>query len=283
VDEVKKDKQKPKNSRLALFAFLIPVLYLIASCCVIYANSLNLNTLIPFGVFSGLCGVVVMSYLFVLPISFILGFIAAIRIVLGKKLLKGCTFSILGILLSVWAFFLSAEALCSGRDYAAERQCQSNMKQLGNLLKDYSRLHDGQYPAPNKWCDILLAFWMSQNQTKVRADRAKFNITSDEWFLTDVGFYCPRYEGYRFGQQSSYAINSDCRLDSPPDTVLLFELDVMDWNEYGGLESVAFNHPIISIFPFRGAGCNVLFNDGHVELVSSRKIGKLKWKDERAK
>jgi prepilin-type processing-associated H-X9-DG protein len=57
----------------------------------------------------------------------------------------------------------------------------------------------------------------------------------------------------------------------------------MDWNEYGGLESVAFNHPIISIFPFRGAGCNVLFNDGHVELVSSRKIGKLKWKDERAK
>lgn len=285
MGETNKDEKKPAICKLALVAFLIPILYLIASCCMIFTIALKLATPTPFGVFFMLCGTVILCYLFVLPASFILGFIAIIRIVLSKRLLRGYTFSILGILMSVWAFDLSGKALNSPRMYSAERVCQSHMKQLGNMIKDYSQLHNSQYPEPNKWCDLIFAFWKSQNQEKVKniADMEKFSDADcDRWLLFEAGFFCPYYYS-RGGRQGSYAMNPNCRPDSPPDTVLLFETDLEDWNEFGGPESVSLNHPIISILPFRGSGCNVLFNDGHAELISSKKIGMLRWADERAK
>jgi prepilin-type processing-associated H-X9-DG protein len=287
VGGTNKNGNKPAICDFALFAFLIPILYLIASSLMICAITQKLNIPTPFGFFLTLCGMVVMFYLFVLPASFISGFIAIIRIVRSKRLLKGYTFSILGILLSVWAFDLSGAALHSPRMYSAERICQSNMKQLGNMIKDYSQLHNGQYPAPNKWGDLLLALWKSENQLKIKgiiANREKIsNDELDELLIFEARFFCPGHSG-RYGKRSSYAINPNCRPDSLPDTVLLFETDLEDWNEYGGPECVSFNHPIISVIPFRRVkGCNVLFNDGHAELISSKKIGMLRWKDEREK
>lgn len=189
--------------------------------------------------------------------------------------------------MSVWAFDAGGKTLNAGRIYSMAKVCQSRMKQLGSMMKDYSQLHNGQYPASDRWCDIIYTFWKSKNQGMVErivadmerdgdAERIDFAISNN------AGFFCPGYSG-RHGKQSSYAINPNCRPDSPLDTVLLFETEA-GWNKFGGPESVSFNHKIPSILPFRWEkGCNVLFDDGHAELIDSEKIGKLKWKDEKAR
>jgi prepilin-type processing-associated H-X9-DG protein len=288
MDEIKKDNKKPKICDFALFAFLIPILYIIASCCMIYQRHVPA----PFKVFLMLCSMVIMLSIVLLPASFISGFIAVIKIALSKRLLKGYIFSILGILLSIWAFDLNGKALNSGRIYSTEVCCQSRIKQLGNMIKDYSQLHNGQYPEPSRWCDLLCDLWKSQNQEKVKRivanhvadmERGGDAEVVDAIISNEAGFFCPSYFGLLRRKESNYAINPNCKPDSPPDTVLLFET-VVGWNKFGGPECVAFNHLILSIIPFNHVkGCNVLFNDGNVELISPKKIGKLKWNDERAK
>jgi prepilin-type processing-associated H-X9-DG protein len=52
---------------------------------------------------------------------------------------------------------------------------------------------------------------------------------------------------------------------------LLFE--TKGGNQFGGPELLSFgNH--------KGKGCNILFNDGHVEFVKKEQLGQLKWKVE---
>jgi hypothetical protein len=68
----------------------------------------------------------------------------------------------------------------------------------------------------------------------------------------------------------SYAMNPDCEPNSPDDVVLLFE-SKPGWNRFGGAELLNFdNHD--------GKGCNVLFNDQHVEFIHVEDVNKLRWK-----
>ena len=70
-----------------------------------------------------------------------------------------------------------------------------------------------------------------------------------------------------------YAMNPKCWPNSPPDTVLLFETKG-GWNQFGGVESLAFeNH--------KGKGCNILFNNGNIVFIKPEEVGNLKWGDER--
>ena len=68
-----------------------------------------------------------------------------------------------------------------------------------------------------------------------------------------------------------YAMNPNCKMDSPPDMVLLFET-VGGWNQYGGPELFTFdNHDP------RG-GC-VLLNDGTVKFIhTTEEFRQLRWK-----
>jgi len=51
--------------------------------------------------------------------------------------------------------------------------------------------------------------------------------------------------------------------------VLLFETRA-GWNQFGGPELLApENH--------QGDGCNILFNDMHVEFVETERFGELRW------
>ncbi|GAH34158.1 unnamed protein product, partial [marine sediment metagenome] len=92
----------------------------------------------------------------------------------------------------------------------------------------------------------------------------------------------PRAEKWRTGERCSYAINPNCEPNSPPDMVLLFETKG-GWNQHGGTEIVSTeNHPYErdSFWGYKITGCNILFNDGHVEFVRLEQIGDLKWEVE---
>ena len=68
-------------------------------------------------------------------------------------------------------------------------------------------------------------------------------------------------------KQSHYAMNPNCLPNSPPDIVLLFETEG-GWNQSGGLE-------LLTTQNYKGKGCNILFNDGHVEFVKTSELDKL--------
>jgi hypothetical protein len=71
--------------------------------------------------------------------------------------------------------------------------------------------------------------------------------------------------------QSDYAMNPNCKLDSPPDTVVLFEAKP-GWNQHGGPELFTFdNHD-------PKGGC-ILLNDGTVKFIrTDEELKQLRWK-----
>jgi len=70
---------------------------------------------------------------------------------------------------------------------------------------------------------------------------------------------------------SDYAMNPNCRADSPKDMVLLFESKA-GWNQHGGPELFAFdNHD--------PKGGLVLLNDGTVKFIrTEEELKQLRWK-----
>ena len=68
-----------------------------------------------------------------------------------------------------------------------------------------------------------------------------------------------------------YAMNPDCRCDSPPDTVLLFETQA-GWNQHGGPELFTFDNHVPK-------GGLVLLNDGTVKFMrTEEELKQLRWK-----
>jgi len=106
----------------------------------------------------------------------------------------------------------------------------------------YSGDNDDKYPTADKWCDLLL----------------------EGGYVPEKLFICPEQEG-----PSSYAINPNAKPKSAPDMVLLFETTA-GWNQYGGPE-------ILTTDNHKGEGCNILFNDFHVEFVETEELKYLKW------
>ena len=105
------------------------------------------------------------------------------------------------------------------------------------------------YPTPSKWCDLLLASGeINEKQLKCPANKNK-NV------------------------RCSYAMNPNCNLKSSPTTVLLFETKG-GWNKYGGFE-------ILTLENHKTEGCNILFNDIHVDWITPEEIADLNWGEEK--
>jgi len=73
----------------------------------------------------------------------------------------------------------------------------------------------------------------------------------------------------------SYAMNPNCRPNSPSDMVLLFETKG-GWNQFGGRE-------ILTTENHGGKGCNILFNNGRVKFVKTERLDDLAWKAAKSK
>jgi prepilin-type processing-associated H-X9-DG protein len=117
-------------------------------------------------------------------------------------------------------------------------------------MQVYASEYDNKYPTADRWCDLLL----------------QYGRAHEELYVCKGAFK----KGNK--KPCHYAMNPNCEANSPPDMVLLFETKG-GWNQHGGPELLTFeNH--------KGKGCNILFNDLHVEFVNTERLGRLKWKAE---
>lgn len=181
-----------------------------------------------------------------------LGIISTYKIHKSKGRLIGGIFSILGIglaavlinsycIYSLWTFRYASSTvsptwLCGG----------SNLATLGRVLSIYGADYDGQYPTPERWCDLIV----------------------EEFDLDSQQFVCPSAgEG-----RCHYAINPNCEPNSPGNMVLLFETKG-GWNQFGGPE-------ILTTENHQGEGCNILFNNGRATFLWTDELSELKWKVE---
>ncbi len=135
-----------------------------------------------------------------------------------------------------------------------QRGCAPNLKALQKALQVYTYDFVGVgYPTPGKWCDLLMENYGS----------------GKEPLVDEKVFVCKHALAKGNKGRCHYAINPNCKPNSPGGTVLLFETKG-GWNQYGGPEIMALeNH--------KKRGCYILFNDGHVEFVEAEGIGELKW------
>lgn len=128
--------------------------------------------------------------------------------------------------------------------------CACNLSYLGHMILIYANDNDGKYPAADKWCDLLIEY--------------------DE--LTEKQFVCPGALHKGNKARCHYAMNPNCEPNSPPGTVLLFETKG-GWNLSGG-------EGLLTTENHEGIGCNILFNDGHVEFFAAEQLSDLNWGDE---
>jgi hypothetical protein len=149
--------------------------------------------------------------------------------------------------------------------------CREHIERLGYILYDYMP----NYPNPHVWCDKL-----SDTIEAIEAKSA--NIDGPD---RENSFLCPSSHTSKqesdsieedgsqccSRRQTHYAINPNCRRDSPGEMVLLFETKP-GWNLYGGPE-------LFSLTNHKPKGGCVYFNDGTIRFVRSIKEAKgLRWK-----
>ncbi len=185
------------------------------------------------------------------PLAILFGLSALSTINYSQGKLKGKGLAITGISISaielMLAILILMPAIARAPFVIPRITCMINLKQLGAATRMYADNNKGQYPASDKWCDLLIKYNPKLNQKNFRCKRDQKG-------------------------PSSYAMNKNIEklgANAPPDMVLLFE-SKPGWNQSGGPELLTTeNH--------RGDGCNILFCDGHTDFVPTEDVNKLRW------
>ena len=121
------------------------------------------------------------------------------------------------------------------------------------------------YPVPTDWCDALARAC----RTIKRPHQDIIKMLDHEIIEPHI---CPGTgENEKNLAKNSYAMNPNCKYNSPPETILLFETKA-GWNQHGGPELFTFdNHD-------PKGGC-VLLNDGTVKFIRTKEeLQQLRWK-----
>ena len=137
------------------------------------------------------------------------------------------------------------------RPFRLRSDCAWNIERL-YTAGPLDRRDVNSNPEPNQWCDTIMR------------DRDNTYVSDDEMMKT---FKCPAADEGK----CHYAMNPNCKPDSPGDMVLLFETKD-GWNQHGGPELFTFdNHD-------PKGGC-VLLNDGTVKFIrTEEEQNNLRWK-----
>lgn len=233
--------QKPKTSKLAIWSLVLGVIGFVG----VFVLALFVGgTIAVLGPLIGLVGI-------------ILGIVALAEIQQSAGLLKGRILATCGMLACLVGqilgiYFAGAIFMC-GHELLWREMCGENLRELSIVVQDYAVKHDGRYPIANEWCDLLIQHAHG----------------------TEKDFVCKGALAKGDKGRCHYAMNPNCRPNSPSDMVLLFETKG-GWNQFGASE-------ILTTENHGGKGCNILFNDGRVKFVPTERLGDLKWKVEEGK
>lgn len=257
--EANAHSHKPKTSKLAIVSAVIALV-----CFVVYffvIHNISRAHLWLWDI-SGIPGL----------IAFILGIVALVRIIRKKRArLRGWGFAICGIVLGGLASYFWFPELFIQSGSHGRAPVFGNLKRLGLALMMYADDNDGRYPPVDKWCDVLM----------------------EEGHVSEKDFICPKmvlywpFLGRKYKTKPMFiwpvpkkgrchfALNPNCKPDSPRDVVLLFETR-KGWNQYGGPELLTIEH-------HNGKGCCVVYNDLHSAWIGAQSLdelgGAFKWKD----
>jgi hypothetical protein len=175
-----------------------------------------------------------------------------------KGKIRGGAFAHFGIAIGLLLSGIWMIETCGPIQYASGMGCGRNLKQIGNAIAIYSQNNEGQYPDPNKWCDLLV------KNNLVDWKTFYCNDVKSRWKRQAIPWPIPK------NQRSYFAMNSYCKPNSPPDTVLLFETEG-GWNLAGG-------HELLSTKIHRFGELNVLLQNGEVEIIyKPEQFKNLKW------
>ncbi len=136
--------------------------------------------------------------------------------------------------------------------FSLRLRCARNLVDLRSQFEYRSVRERITNAGPGVWCDAIV-------------QAASISGDLNESILRP--FRCPGADDGK----CHYAMNPDCRYDSPADTVLLFETRA-GWNQHGGPELFTFdNHD--------PKGGLVLLNDGTVKFIrTEEELKQLRWK-----
>jgi hypothetical protein len=167
------------------------------------------------------------------------------------------------------------------------RLCAMNLDQL--VSEGLRRPGEGPvYPDSSRWCDVIVETLRSRYFADVSRGITEGRSFPDPAIA--AMFTCPgvhRSPDANEARQkpmdvnlpgvtarrwkSDYAMNCNCRSDSPGDTVLLFEAR-LGWNQRGGAELFTFEH-------HDPRGGLVLLKDGKMKFIrTEEELKQLRWK-----
>lgn len=145
------------------------------------------------------------------------------------------------------------------RSIAFYNPCSRNLSQISQALQIYANDYDNQFPEPNQWCDLLLKNGYIKPELLVNP-----SLIVRCPYTGQIILYRPSPKKGR----CHFAMNPNCKLTSPSDTVLLFETDE-GWNKFGGPE-------LLTTQRHKEKGCYVLLNNKGTRFIS--KSSQVKWK-----
>jgi hypothetical protein len=165
-----------------------------------------------------------------------------------KGVLRAAVGIVCVVVIVLYVYFYHVVPYRKRQAYLYESACRANLNSLGRVMAVYASEHSNEYPAAQRWCDLL-----------VQGD-----------YVADEQFVCMAAAKAGYQGRCDYAANPACEPNSASDTVLLFETKG-GWNQHGGPE-------ILTTENHGGKGCNVFFNDGTVRFIPGEELGHLKWK-----
>ena len=159
--------------------------------------------------------------------------------------------AIIAVLMSI---FLAVSPRGCPRSHSS--WCKSNLHQLSLVMKFYTDENDGQYPATDKWCDLMVDTYFDSVEPDIFVCPGAIDkITQDS-------------------NQSSYVLNKNIvgmkASEVPADVVLFFEGPI-GWNQVGGPELLTTEY-------HKDDGACVSFPDLSVKFVRPDELAELKWK-----
>jgi len=199
--------------------------------------------------------------------AFLCGFIS-LRIVkniksfLWSRLLARtiCILSIIGIL---GMTHMLSEGL-EGR----KRECTTNLGVLSKSIITYSEKHNGEFPNPSKWCDLII------DEPNNKFESKNYSPNYLNLFCIER-FRCPSAKETKSG----YAFNKNLAgkriSEVDPNVIVVFETNAVGWNQNGGPEIMCSDrHKAI----FGKSGSYVLCpNQYDVRFVPQSEVKNLRW------
>lgn len=202
----------------------------------------------------------------------------------GVSVFAGISLANIGIVLAGSTFGFWLVETCHPRSICVWSPGHSNLQCLVKAMLIYAYDNNGQYPEPNQWCDVLLKHGQVDIEHFVCPSIGlRWPYKHGNWPF-GLGNWPSRSDNWPYtcwtvliwpfprSHRSHFAMNPNCRPDSPPNMVLLFEAKE-GWNQFGGPELLTTEH-------HRGYGCLVINNEGDVRFERPRGFQDLKWDGE---